>query len=154
MAATGVGSRDRYGSRRWWVHIGLLASFVASVLVVMARMGVGLHILAGLCFAALIGAHLTQRRRTLQALTGGLLQPSTWPTPRGRLALSDGVLAFLALNVVVSGIADWLSPRPVMIGLPRTAALNWHTTASLLLIVYLIVHVVRRRSRLRHSRIR
>jgi hypothetical protein len=154
MAAAGVESGDRYGSRRWWVHIGLLVSVIASVLVLMARLGVDLHIIAGLCFAALIGAHLSQRRRTLQALAGGLLEPSTWPTPRGRLAVSDGVLAFLALNVVVSGIADWLSPRPVMIGLPGTAALNWHTTASLLLIVYLVVHVVRRRRRLRHSRIR
>jgi hypothetical protein len=153
MAATEVGPNDLYSTRRWWVHLGLLASLVVSLLTVLARMGVGLHIIAGLCFAGLVGAHLAQRRRTLHALAGSLMTP-TWRTPRGQLAVADGVLAFLAFNVVLSGIADWMSPAPVMVGVPGMPPLNWHTTMSLLLVLYLIVHVVRRRNRLRHSRVR
>jgi hypothetical protein len=154
MAATEVDPSDPYGTRRWWVHLGLMTSFAVSLLVILARMGTGLHILAGLAFAALIGAHLVQRRRAVHILSGSLTRPPTWRTGRGRRALADGVLAFLAANVVVSGITDWASSQPVMIGVPGTARLNWHTTTSLLLVVYLPVHVVRRRGRLRHSRIR
>jgi hypothetical protein len=136
---------DPYGTRRWWVHVGLIASFAVSVLVILARMGVGLHILAGLGFTGLVGAHLIQRRRTLRSLAAS----PTWRTRRGRLALSDAVLVFLALNVVLSGVADWASAQVIMVG-----RLNWHTTSSVLLVVYVVVHVVRRRARLRHSQIR
>lgn len=153
MTATEVGPNDTYSTRRWWVHLGLITSLVVSLLIVLAHMGVGLHIIAGLCFAGLVVAHLVQRQRTLKALTGSLIKP-TVRTSRGRLAVSDGVLAFLATNVVLSGIADWMSPHPVMVGLPGMAALNWHTTTSVLLVVYLFVHVVRRQARLRHSRVR
>jgi hypothetical protein len=154
MAATELDPGNAYAARRWLVHLGLMTSFAVAVVVILARMGVGLHILAGLAFAGLIGTHLVQRRRTVHALTGSLTRPPTWRTRRGHLALADSLLAFLAVNVVLSGVADWASPRPVMIGLPGMAPLNWHTTTSLLLIVYLPVHVVRRRARLRHSRIR
>jgi hypothetical protein len=153
MSATEVRPNDQYSTRRWRVHLGLLASLAVSLLVVLAKMGTGLHIIAGLCFAGLVGAHLVQRRRTLRTLGGGLIAP-TLRTPRGRLAVADGVLAFLACNVVLSGIIDWMSPAPVMVGVPGIPALNWHTTTSLLLVVYLVVHVVRRRARLRHSRVR
>jgi hypothetical protein len=154
MAATEVGPSDPHGTRRWSVHLGLMTSFIVSALVVLVRTGVGLHILAGLCFAGLVGAHLAQRRRTLRALAGGLVQARTWRTHRGRLALADAVLTFLAANVVLTGLVDWASPQPVMVSLPGMAPLNWHTTTSLLLVVYLLVHVVWRRSRLHHSRIR
>jgi hypothetical protein len=153
MAATEVGSNDTYSTRRWWVHLGLLASLAVSLLTVLARLGVDLHIIAGLCFALLVGAHLAQRRRTLHALAGNLFTPA-WRTPRGRLAVADGVLAFLAANVMLSGIADWMLRQPVMVGVPGVPPLNWHTTTSLLLTLYLIVHIARRRGRLRHSRVR
>jgi len=154
MAGERIAAADRYSARRWWVHLGLMVSFAVSVLVVLARMGTGLHIFAGLCFVGLLGAHLAQRRRAVRALAGDLTHPADWRTRRGRLALADGVLVFLAANVVVSGIADWVSVRPVMVALPGMAPLNWHTTTSLLLAVYLAVHVARRRARLRRSRIR
>jgi hypothetical protein len=152
--AAGVGPNDPYGTRRWWVHLGLMVSCAAAVLVLLARMGVGVHIIAGLGFAGLVGAHLIQRRRSLRTLAGDLVGTRTRRTRRRRLALSDAVLLFLALNVVLSGIVDWMSGRAVMVGLPGMAPLNWHTTTSLLLIGYLAVHVLRRRTRLRHSRIR
>lgn len=138
-------------TRRWWVHIGLIASFGVAALVVVARQSIGMHVFAGVCFAALAGAHLVQRRRTVRALATSLPKPTA---PRGRLALSDAVLLFLAANAIVSGLVDWMSPTPVMVGLPGMAPLNWHTTTSLLLLVYVVVHVIRRRTRLRHSQIR
>ena len=154
MAAAEVNPTDRHGTRRWWGHLGLLTTFAVAVLAILARTGTGIHILAGLAFAGLLGAHLVQRHRTVRVLTGSLARPSIWRTARGRLALADGMLAFLAANVLVSGLADWASSRPIMIGPPGVTALNWHTTTSLLLIVWLPVHVLRRRARLRHSHIR
>ena len=145
---------DPLGTRRWQVHLGLIVSFAVALFFVIARMSMGVHIFAGLCFAALLGVHLAQRRRTVRTLAGSLIETPAWRTRRGRLALADGVLAFLAVNVVVSGFVDWTSSRPVMVRLPGLAPLNWHTTTSLLLLGYLVVHVARRRSRLRHSHVR
>lgn len=139
-------------TRRWWVHVGLIVSFGLAALVLVAGQGFGVHILAGIGFAALLAVHLVQRRRTVRALAAGL--PTLTRSPRGRLALSDAILVFLAANAIVSGVIDWATTRPVMVGLPGMAPLNWHTTTSLLLLVYVIVHVVRRRRRLRHSHIR
>lgn len=159
MAATEDRRSDPYGARRWQVHLGLIAAFGLALLVLVTRTGLILHILAGLCFAGLVGAHLAQRSRTVRTLAPYLTRPASWRTRRGRIALSDGVLAFLAANVVVSGIADWVVRRSVMLpvraltGIPLPP-LNWHTTTSLLLVVYLMVHVARRRARLRHSHIR
>jgi len=152
--STDTRPRDPLGTRRWQVHLGLIVSFGVALFVVVERMSIAVHVIAGLCFAALVGAHLVQRRRTVRTLTASLIETPFWRTPRGRLALADGVLAFLAINVVVSGFVDWASPAPVMVRLPGIAPLNWHTTTSLLLLVYVVVHVVRRRGRLRHSRIR
>lgn len=153
-AATETRPSDPLSTRRWQVHLGLIVSFGVALFFVIARVGVGLHIVAGLCFAMLVGVHLAQRRRTVRTLAGRLVETPFWRTPRGRTAVADSVLAFLAVNVVLSGIVDWASRQPVMVRLPGVAPLNWHTTTSLLLLVYLVVHVARRRTRLRHSRIR
>jgi len=147
-------SSDSLGARRWQVHLGLIVSFGVALLFVIVHMSVDVHVLAGACFAVLVGAHLAQRRRTVRTLAGSLVETPFWRTPRGRMALSDGVLAFLAVNVVLSGIVDWASPQPVMVPLPGLRSLNWHTTTSVLLLAYLVVHITRRRARLRHSRIR
>jgi len=138
-------------SRRGWVHIALIASFGVAALIVVARQSIGVHILAGVCFAALVVVHLVQRRRTVRALATSLSKPTA---RRGRLAWSDAGLLFLAANAIVSGLVDWMSPVPVMVSLPGIPPLNWHTTTSLLLVVFVVVHVIRRRTRLRHSQIR
>jgi hypothetical protein len=151
----------RHGLRRWLVHLGLIASFGLALVASIGRSGLTgltLHVVAGLCFAGLVVVHLAQRRRTLRGLAPDLTRPARWRRQRGRLALSAGVLVFLAGNVIVSGVVDWSAGRSVMlpvraIGIPLPA-LNWHTTTSLILVVYLVVHVVRRRARLRHSQIR
>jgi hypothetical protein len=139
----------------------LIVSFGAALVASIGRSGLAgitLHVVAGLCFAGLVVFHLAQRRRTLRGLAPDLTRPASWRRRRGRLALSAGVLLFLAGNVIVSGVVDWITGRSVMltaraIGIPLPA-LNWHTTTSLVLVIYLVVHVVRRRARLRHSQIR
>jgi hypothetical protein len=159
MSVTEDRPSDRHGVRRWRVHLALIASLGLALLAVAMRTGLSVHIVAGLCFAGLVGAHLAQRRRTVRTLVPDLTRPARWRTLRGRLALSDAVLVFLAANVVVSGVVDWITGRSLMVpvhaltGLPLPS-LNWHTTTSLVLVVYLVVHVVRRRARLRHSQIR
>jgi hypothetical protein len=159
MTVTDNKTSDRYGARRWWVHLGLIGSAGLALLVLLQRPGLTVHVLAGSCFAVLAGVHLAQRRRTLLTLGGNLVRPARWPTRRGRLSLSAAVLIFLAANVIVSGVVDWLTHRTVMVSVrPLTGIplppLNWHTSTSLILVVYLVVHVVRRWARLRHSRIR
>jgi heme exporter protein D len=161
MTVTADERHAGYGLRRWRVHLGLIASFGLALVASIGRSGLTgltLHVLAGLCFAGLVVVHLAQRRRTLRGLAPDLARPARWRRLRGRLAVSAGVLVFLAGNVIVSGVVDWITGRAVMlppraIGIPLPA-LNWHTTTSLVLVVYLVVHVVRRRARLRHSQIR
>jgi hypothetical protein len=158
VAAIDERRNDPYSVRRWRVHLGLIVSFALALWLFVGRTGLTLHIVAGLCFAGLVSVHLVQRRRTLRRLAADLMRPVRWWTRRGRLALSDGVLVFLAANVIASGVVDWFDGHSVMlsgrtIGIPLPP-INWHTTSSLLLVVYVVVHVLRRLSRLRHSRIR
>jgi hypothetical protein len=153
-APTQTRPSDPLAARRWQVHVGLIISFGVALLLIVWHLSTTLHIVAGLCFAALVGVHLVQRQRTVRTLSGSLVQTPFWRTPRGRMALSDLVLAFLAVNCVLSGIADWASRQPVMVQLPGIRGLNWHTTTSILLLVYLVVHIARRWARLRHSHIR
>jgi len=161
MTVTADERRARYGLRRWLVHLGLIVSFGLALIASIGRSGLTgltLHVVAGGCFAGLVVVHLVQRRRTLRGLAPDLARPATWRRQRGRLALSAGVLVFLASNVIVSGVVDWITGRSVMLPLPAIGlplpSLNWHTTTSLILVIYLVVHVLRRRARLRHSQIR
>jgi hypothetical protein len=66
---------------------------------------------------------------------------------------SDAILAFVTVNVVVSGILDWGRGTPLLLPLPLPFD-RWHLTSSALLVVYLVVHVARRWKRLRRSTIR
>jgi hypothetical protein len=70
-----------------------------------------------------------------------------------RLVASDAILTFITINVVVSGILDWGRGSPLPLPLPRPFD-RWHLTSSVVLVVYLIVHVWRRRKRLWRSKIR
>jgi hypothetical protein len=71
-----------------------------------------------------------------------------------RLLASDAILAFVTVNVVVSGILDWNRGAPLLLpGLPRPFD-RWHLLSSAVLVAYLVVHVSRRLRRLRRSTIR
>jgi len=81
-----------------------------------------------------------------------------WFGRRGRLAWSDVVLALLTLNLLASGVYDWLSGSKVIldpraIGVP-VRDLGWHLLSAFVLSGYLCVHVARRWGRIRRSVIR
>jgi hypothetical protein len=116
------------------------------------------HLAVGSAFVALVVVHLVQRRHTVARLVADLARARTWSRRRCRLAWSDAVLALLTLNVLVSGTYDLLSGDQVIlhprgVGLPFRD-IGWHVLSALLLLVFLCMHVARRRGRLRRSAIR
>ena len=116
------------------------------------------HLAVGSVFVALVVVHVVQRRHTVARLVANLGRARTWFRRRGRLAWSDLVLALLTLNVLVSGTYDLLSGNQVIlhprgVGIPFRD-IGWHVLSALVLLVFLCVHVARRRGRLRRSTIR
>ena len=97
--------------------------------------------------------HLAQRRQTLARMATQLGRARTFAGRRIRLAVSDVLLLFITLNVLVSGVLDWSRGGPIQLPLPRPFD-RWHLDSGLVLVVYLAVHVWRRRKRLRRSTIR
>jgi len=72
-----------------------------------------------------------------------------------RLVVSDAIFAFLAVNVLASGIFDLVTGTNTRIPLPGLSLfIGWHSLSALLFLGYLIAHVIRRRKRLRRSLIR
>lgn len=134
---------SRAGLSRWWVHVGLIATAVVSLIFEPV---LSLHILVGLLFVVLVVAHLGQRRRVSVALLAGLAHPTRWRRAVGRLALADVLLTAITVAMLASGLWDWLSGHPTK--------LRWHAITGVVLTGLLIIHTVRRRARLRHSRVR
>jgi hypothetical protein len=71
-----------------------------------------------------------------------------------RLLASDAILALITVNVVVSGILDWDRAAPLLLPLLPPPFDRWHMLSSVVLVVYLAIHVSRRWKRLRRSTIR
>jgi hypothetical protein len=150
-------ARSRIASHarsRWVVHLGLLASFVGAFATLqLLHIHNAIHAVVGLVFAGLVIVHLAQRRhriaRMFAQLTG--LRPRL-QRELGLLA-SDAILMFITINVVVSGILDWGRGEPFLLPLPMPFQ-RWHLTSSAVLVVYLAVHVIRRRKRIRRSTVR
>ena len=146
--------RQRY---RWLVHVGLILSVTVSLFFKPVLLMV--HIVVGLVFGALVIVHLAQRRRTTSRLAVQLARVRSWFTPRGRLAFSDMILAFLTLNVLLSCIVHMTGrhgtgfPLQAIPGIP-IPAVPWHVDSSVALVVYLLVHTLRRKGRLRRSQVR
>lgn len=139
---------------RWLIHLGLLISAIAA-LVTLAYMdaGIGLHAAVGLVFVAFVIVHLTQRRRTVSRLVAQLARARSLVEHKVGLAGADALLAFITLNVLISGVVDWSEGVPIQIPLPRPFN-TWHKLSSLILVGYLIVHIWHRSKRLRGSVIR
>jgi hypothetical protein len=143
---------------RFAVHLLLLATFAAS-LATVTLLTEGLpHLVVGLSFVALVGAHVVQRRHTVARLLGNLVRARTWVRRQGRLAWSDLILALLTVNVLVSGTYDLATGNKVILH-PRDVGIpfrdiGWHVASALVLLVYLGVHVARRWGRIRRSVIR
>ncbi len=139
---------------RWLVHLGLLASVAAALgTLQLLHIRNAIHADVGLVFAGLVVVHLAQRRHRLARMIGQLRHLRPRVRRELRLLASDATLAFIAVNVVVSGILDWGRGGPLPLPLPMPFA-RWHLTSSAVLVVYLAAHVTRRWRRLRRSTIR
>jgi hypothetical protein len=139
---------------RFAVHLGLLASAVAALgTLQLLHVRVAFHTDVGLVFVGLVVVHLAQRRRTLASMATRIVRAPTVVARRIRLAVSDLVLLFLTANVLASGIVDWGRGAPTRVPLPQPFY-RWHLDAGVFLVLYLAVHVWRRRKRLRRSTIR
>ena len=138
------------------VHLGLLLSAVASLgTLQLLHVRVAYHTVVGLVFVGLVLVHLVQRRHTVARMATQLVRARTFVERRLRLTVSDLVLFFITLNVLVSGIIDWQRGTPTHLPFHLTGPLGrWHADSAVALVMYLTVHVVRRRKRLRHSKIR
>lgn len=143
----------RIGSR-WAIHLGLLCSAAAALgTLQLLHVRIAFHTDVGLAFVGLVLVHLAQRRHTVARMTTQLVRARTFVERRIRLAVSDVLLLFFTLNVLVSGILDW--SRGVRTTLPFPAPFDrWHLDSGIVLVVYLAAHVWRRRKRFRRSTIR
>jgi hypothetical protein len=138
---------------RGLVHLGLLltaAAALATLTILYIRNAI--HADIGFVFVGLVVVHLMQRRQTIARMFSQFARARRFAERRIRLAGSDLLLAFITLNVLVSGVMDWSRGEPTQIPLPRPFD-RWHLLSGVALVVYLMVHVWRRRKRLRRSTI-
>jgi hypothetical protein len=129
---------------RWFVHLGLIVTVAVSL--VFEPLMLTIHIAVGLAFVVLAGMHLAQRRRVSASLLARLVRVRALGRPSGRLALADALLAAITVGMLISGWWDWLAGHPTRI--------RWHALTGVALAVLLLIHTVRRRSRLRRSGVR
>jgi hypothetical protein len=151
-------STDRHTASRAWsrwaVHLGLLCSAAAAIgTLQLLHVRVALHTDVGFVFVGLVVMHLAQRRRTIARMATQIVRARTFVERRIRLAVSDLLLLLITVNVLVSGIVDWNRGTPTRLPLPKPFY-RWHLDSGLVLIIYLTVHIWRRRKRLRRSTIR
>jgi hypothetical protein len=140
---------------RWLVHLGLLAMAAAALgTLQLLHIHNAIHADVGLAFAALVIVHLMQRRHRIARMLAQLGRVRRRAVRELRLLASDAILAFVTVNVVVSGILDWNRGEPLLLPVLPAPFDRWHLLSSVVLIVYLIVHVSRRWRRLRRSTIR
>ncbi|MFY9928349.1 MAG: hypothetical protein WAK82_10130 [Streptosporangiaceae bacterium] len=149
---------DRQTARRslsrWAVHLGLLCSAAAALGTLdLLHVRIAIHTDVGLAFVGLVVVHLAQRPRTLVRMATQTVRARTIAERVIRLAVSDVLLLFITLNVLVSGVLDWNRGTPIQLPIPGPFG-RWHAISGLALVVYLAVHVWRRRKRLRRSTIR
>jgi hypothetical protein len=139
---------------RLLVHVGLLALLAAALgTLQLLHVRNAIHADVGLVFAGLVVVHLAQRRHRTARMLAQLMRLRPRVERELRLLASDAILTFVTINVVVSGIVDWGRGSPSLLPLPQPLD-RWHLTSSVVLVLYLIVHVLRRRKRLRRSTIR
>jgi len=157
-APTGRPARSRTVWRtrsRWLVHLGLLASAAAALgTLQLLHIRNAIHADVGLAFAALVIVHLAQRRHRIAGMLARLWGFRRRVVRELRLLASDAILAFVTVNVVVSGILDWNRGAPLLLPLVPQPFDRWHLLSSAVLVVYLVIHVSRRWRRLRRSTIR
>jgi hypothetical protein len=154
-----VGASTNGERRRWYVHLALLITLAGSLLsLIYLSHSITIHVVFGVAFMVLLLFHFYQRRRTIGALLKRFVGLRSRTRGTTRLAVSDIILELLVLDVLVSGVVDGIShhatemPFASALGLPPGLS-QWHKLAAVVLVVYATVHIIRRRKRLRHSRI-
>jgi hypothetical protein len=158
----GVSRRDAVARKRWYVHLALIVGFVATVVSAiflskkyLGHSGTTNHSIIGLIVLAFVLTHLYQRRHTVARLISRLWNRRKSSETQTRMAVSDLILWLLVLNAMISGVADFLVGHTIFLSIPGPNLFQkWHAMSALVLLVYVIVHVIRRRARLRTSRIR
>jgi hypothetical protein len=140
-AARPAGSRSV--SLRWSVHLFLIASAVISLVLEPI---LTLHVIVGLMFVGFVVVHLVQRRKTSAKLLRRLTNRRGLIRRPGRLAIADALLFVVTAGMLASGLWDWAIGHPTRI--------RWHAVTGVLLVAYLVVHTLRRRTRLRRSQVR
>jgi hypothetical protein len=149
-------SRTAWRTRsRWLVHLGLLA-FAAAALGSLQLLHIrnAIHADVGLVFAGLVIVHLAQRRHRIARMFPQFRRSRQRVARELRRLASDAILAFVTVNVVASGILDWDRGAPLLLPFLPQPFGRWHLLSSVVLVVYLVIHVSRRRKRLRRSTIR
>jgi uncharacterized protein YebE (UPF0316 family) len=146
--------------RRWYVHLALLLAVAGSlVTLIYLSHSITIHVIFGVTFMVFVLFHLFQRRRTVVSLTKQIVVTAHRSKGPSCLAISDTILELLVLNVLLSGVVDIVNHQATQLnflgslGFPP-GLIQWHKLASLILVVYVVVHVSRRWARLRHSHIR
>ncbi|MCU1491407.1 MAG: hypothetical protein JWM85_2812, partial [Acidimicrobiaceae bacterium] len=132
---------SRHVRARGLIHLGLLLT-AAGALGTLAILYIrnAIHADVGLVFVALVIVHLVQRRRTVGRMMSQLARARSFAERRTRLVGSDLILAFITLNVLVSGVLDWSRGEPIQIPLPRPFD-RWHLLSGVVLVLYLAFHV-------------
>jgi hypothetical protein len=139
--------------------LALLLSLAGSLLsLIYLSHSITIHVIFGVWFIAMMLLHLFQRRRTIKTLLRRLFGAQTRSRAASRLAISDIILELLVLNVLVSGVVDGVNHHATQFPLANVLHLppglsQWHKLAAIILVVYVTVHIIRRRKRLRHSHI-
>jgi hypothetical protein len=153
-------SLSKVERRRWSVHVALLVSLAGSLVsLIYLSHSITSHVIFGVMFIFFMLIHLCQRRRTIASLIkrmAGFL-PRTGSTTR--LGISDAIFELLALNVLVSGTVEIFNHQATRFPLGATLHLppgldQWHKLVAIVFVVYAVVHITRRRKRLRRSHIR
>lgn len=156
-AGAGHGRVPARARSRWRVHLGLLITLTAALLPLLmfgSSARVPVHLAIACVFLSLVIVHLSQRRQTLRRLIAACGRAGSRMKGR-RLAASDAIFAFLIANVLASGIYNLATGGNARVPLPGIHLfIGWHALSSVLFVGYLITHVIRRRRRLRRSRIR
>jgi len=142
------------GRSRFAIHLGLLGSAGASIgTLQLLHVRIAYHTVIGLVFVGLVVVHLLQRRRTVARMATQLTRARKLVERSARLAVSDLLLLFITVNVLLSGLLDWSRGAPIQLPLPAPFY-RWHLDSGIALVIYLTVHVWHRRKRLRRSTIR
>jgi hypothetical protein len=132
----------RQNTYRRWVHLGLIASAVVSL---VFEPVLAIHVGVGGLFVVLVATHLAQRRQVSANLVNRLLRRRSLRVRSNRMAAADLVLLTVTAAMFASGLWDWLA-APTQI--------RWHAITGVVLAALLLVHTVRRRRRLLSSQVR